>query len=101
MQRDAGSDLIDWLFKAYPASRGQSAGQVPPPASGGLAWEPFLDSRPWQLVEPLPDLPQPLPFYADHAGTLLKMRPQELESSTRSKPPKEKIVQPPIFFPFD
>jgi hypothetical protein len=101
MQRDAGSDLINWLFKAYRASRGQSAGQLPPPGSGGYAREPFLDSHPWQMVEPSPDLPQPLPFYADQARTLLKIPAQELESSTRSRPQKEKAVQPPIFFPFD
>jgi hypothetical protein len=101
MQRHAGSDLIDWLFKAYRASRGQSAGQFPSPGSGGRAREPFLDPRPWQVVEPSPDLPQPLPFYADQAETLLKLQPQELESSTRSRPQKEKVVQPPIFFPFD
>lgn len=82
-QHRAEADLIDRLLKAYRAHSEGSAGQLPWPGAHERAPAPFQDSRSWQAVEP----PQGLPFYADEAETLLRIRPE--------------AVQPPIFFPFD
>lgn len=100
VQHRTESDLTDWLFKAYRALREGRAKQPPWPDQGRGAPDPFLDTRPWQAIEPLPSL-QPMPFYADQLETLLKIPLKDLKSPTRSGLPEEKAVQPPIFFPFD
>jgi hypothetical protein len=97
----AGSDLIDWLFNTYRSHRERSAKQFPWPEADGRAPDLFPDSRPWQVTESPPWVLQPLPFHADQAETLLRMRPEDLQSPTRREASKERGVQPPIFFPFD
>lgn len=65
VQHHADSDLIDWLFKTYRTHREGRAKQLPWPDQGRGAPDPFLDSRPWRVIEPHPGLVQPMPFYAD------------------------------------
>lgn len=101
VQHGIETDLIDWLFKAYRAHREGGAKQPPWPDQGRGAPDPFLNSRPWRVIEPPPGVQQPMPFYADQLETLLKIPLKDLKSPTRGGPLEEKAVQPPIFFPLD
>jgi hypothetical protein len=59
-----------------------------------------MDARPWQ-AKPDPGLMQTLPFHSRQLAALLQTRPENLVQLARGTPSKEKVVQPPIFFPFD
>ncbi len=77
LQVPSDADLIDWLFRTYRNSRQGRATQLPRPRQGGDAPDPFLDARPWHVIEPPLDLPQPAPFYAGQLDNLLRLSPKE------------------------
>jgi hypothetical protein len=61
-----------------------------------------MDARPWRTAEPDPGLVQTLlPFNSRQLAALLQTRPEDLVQLARGTSSKEKVVQPPIFFPFD
>jgi hypothetical protein len=97
----AGRDLIDSLFGAPRASRERNG--APPPAfnAGRYTPDPFMDARPWRAIEPDPGLVQTLPFNSRQLAALLQTRPEDLVQSASGMSSKKKVVQPPIFFPFD
>lgn len=97
----AGRDLIDWLLGTPRASRARNG--ATPRVSSPDRYTPDLDmdARPWRTAEPDPGPAQTLPFNSRQLAALLQIRPEDLVQLARGAPSKEKVVQPPIFFPFD
>ncbi|WP_035965670.1 hypothetical protein [Bradyrhizobium sp. YR681] len=67
----------------------------------GQTLDPFMDARPWRSVDADVGRVRTLPFNSRQLAALLQTRPQDLVQLARGTPSKEKVVQPPIFFPFD